>query len=152
MDIKKAISVFIIVAVVFLAVELLFNKGLVFNLTASPSNAYNYTYGEFRVYVYNPERGTVSLEDIKGIMLCINNVDVQNLQILSIYNSTFSTVPVYYIQTPVPLPNGSVVEGFERTYNIYIGYVKVLVSTQGLSPGQYVISLSDGTTIPVDIT
>ncbi|BAB67710.1 hypothetical protein [Sulfurisphaera tokodaii] len=153
MKINKKVIIFLvaigIIAVLFSL--FIFDRSFAFSIISSQSSNYNYTYGTFTVYIYNPANGIVKKENITGIMLYIDNVDVQNLQITSISNSTFSEVPVYYVQVPVPLPNGSVINGFQRSYEIYIGYEKILIPTTGLSSGSYVIELSDGTTISVTI-
>ncbi|QIW22773.1 hypothetical protein EWF20_00410 [Sulfolobus sp. S-194] len=149
---KKVIIFLVIISIVAVLFSLfIFDRSFAFSIISSQSSNYNYTYGTFTVYVFNPANGTVKKENITGILLFIDNVDVQNLQITSISNSTFSKVPIYYVQVPVPLPNGSIVEGFQKSYEIYIGYEQILIPTTGLSPGSYVIALSDGTTISVVI-
>ena len=147
---KLALFLFV-VAVAIIIVLLTLDRGLAFDLLVSQSMSYNYTYGTFTVLIYNPAKGVVERETIRGILLYINNIDDQNLQIVAVSNSTYSITPAYYVAVPVPLPNGSVVQGFERSYNIYIGYEEVLIPTTGLSPGNYIIELNDGITIPVTI-
>lgn len=146
-----------IIFLVLVIVAALITSFLITNRNIGPSsfisqNNYNYTYGTFSIIVYNASSGTIKKVNITGVLFHINNINDKSLTIISVSNSTFTiNNPPFYIQTPVPLPNGSIISGYTRSYEIYIGYETIILPTNGLSPGYYIITLSDGTTIPVYI-
>ncbi|MEM3777235.1 MAG: hypothetical protein QXZ65_08210, partial [Metallosphaera sp.] len=139
----KLRTFFIVLFVVFiLALSVYFIvESLVPNSPFVPS--YNVSYGTFRVPVYI-NSGEINYSVIKGIKLVIDNEDSNSLQISAITNSTYSITPSSYYQLEsVPLYNGSFVDGYVKTYEIYLGYDTVIIPVE-LSPGLYTVYFSNG--------
>ena len=155
MNLKNKKIIFLVLVIIAASITsfLIINKNIgSSSFISQTQNDYNYTYGTFNIIVYNASSGTIKRVNITGILFHVNNINDQSLTIISISNSTFTiNNPPFYIQTTVPLPNGSITSGYTRSYEIYIGYETIILPTNGLSPGYYTITLSDGTTIPVYI-
>lgn len=153
------LETFFLILIIFLsafAVLLYFDKGLVTFLVSRIVSDQNlnvtYKFGTFTVYVYNPNNGEVKRENITGVMVTVVNQQTSGLTILSIFNSTYVLKnPLFYEEISAPLPNGSIITAYEKSSEIYIGYEEIIIPTQHLSPGQYTVSLSDGTTFEFNI-
>ncbi|EZQ10619.1 hypothetical protein CM19_03775 [Candidatus Acidianus copahuensis] len=147
----KAIFLTVIVLLAILFTVSLFDKQLFFSYVKTQSVSFStFKSGEFNILIYSPSSGNIKSERIYGIIFSINNLCTQKLTVNGIFNSTFSeSNPEYYILVEVPEPNGTVVSAYERTYNIFMGFETVLIPTPNLSPGNYIISLSNGMDINV---
>lgn len=149
---KLEIVFLLVIAILFV---LLFSMpklyGFISSILAPPQEITYYKYGDFNVYIFNTTTGFVVKENITGLIIIINNIDSKDLTIISIGNSTYTIkYPIYYVEVPIVLPNGSVINGFERLYGIYIGYTTILIAVH-LYPGKYIITLNDGTALSVYI-
>lgn len=136
-DIFIALFVLIFIGgtVVFIIQEL--NPGSV-----EPS--YNVTYGELLLPVYNSSDGVIQTKNFTGLLITINNIDDQNLSVVSVQNSTLSIpYPPTYVYTQVVAQNGSLVYAYQQSYEIYLGYQRVFIPAD-LSPGTYLLLFNNG--------
>jgi hypothetical protein len=152
---KRKYKVFLALAlsaIVVLALGFL-DKGLFFSFVKSQSmSVSSYKYGTFEVLVYEPIQGSLARENVTGVMLAINNECSQRVTVTGLFNSTYSVQnPPYLILVWAPAPNGSIVQAFEETRNIYLGYVTILIPTPRLWPGIYVVALSDGMDFTINV-